>query len=183
MGDLTYQLYIGGKWVDSSGNDTITVINPATEEPIGVVPQATRADVDRAVEAARLAFDEGAWPRMSPRDRAAIMLRMGEAFQKRRAEIVELNVREAGATRMLADFLQVGIPIDHFIDMAERILPRFDFEKPMLPMVGQGIGQGVIVREPYGVAGLISAYNFPFFLNLFKLAPALAAGCTTILKP
>jgi aldehyde dehydrogenase (NAD+) len=183
MGDLTYQLYIGGQWVDSSGDETIVVVNPATEEPIGIVPQATRDDVNRAVEAARTAFDDGPWPRMSPRDRAAIMLRMGEAFQKRRADIVELNVREAGSTRMLAEFLQVGIPIDHFIDMADRILPRYDFERPMLPMVGQGIGQGVLVREAYGVAGLISAYNFPFFLNLFKLAPALAAGCTTVLKP
>jgi acyl-CoA reductase-like NAD-dependent aldehyde dehydrogenase len=120
---------------------------------------------------------------MKPRERAAIMLKMGEAFRRRRADIVELNIREAGSVRMLAEFLQVGIPIEHFIDMAERVVPRFDFEQPMLPYVGMGIGQGVIVREPYGVAGLISAYNFPFFLNLFKLAPALAAGCTTVLKP
>jgi acyl-CoA reductase-like NAD-dependent aldehyde dehydrogenase len=120
---------------------------------------------------------------MKAGERAAIMLKMGEAFRRRRADIVELNIREAGSVRMLAEFLQVGIPIEHFIDMAERVVPRFDFEQPMLPYVGMGIGQGVIVREPYGVAGLISAYNFPFFLNLFKLAPALAAGCTTVLKP
>jgi acyl-CoA reductase-like NAD-dependent aldehyde dehydrogenase len=181
--DLTYQLYINGEWLDGTGSDTVTVVNPATEEVIGTVPQATAGDVNRAVEAARAAFDEGPWPRMKPRERAAIMLKMGEAFRRRRADIVELNIREAGSVRMLAEFLQVGIPIEHFIDMAERVVPRFDFEQPMLPYVGMGIGQGVIVREPYGVAGLISAYNFPFFLNLFKLAPALAAGCTTVLKP
>ena len=181
--DLTFKLYINGEWLDGTGSDTVTVVNPATEEVIGTVPQATAGDVNRAVEAARAAFDEGPWPRMKPRERAAIMLKMGEAFRHRRADIVELNIREAGSVRMLAEFLQVGIPIEHFIDMAERVVPRFDFEQPMLPYVGMGIGQGVIVREPYGVAGLISAYNFPFFLNLFKLAPALAAGCTTVLKP
>jgi acyl-CoA reductase-like NAD-dependent aldehyde dehydrogenase len=181
--DLTFKLYINGEWLDGTGSDTVTVVNPATEEVIGTVPQATAGDVNRAVEAARAAFDEGPWPRMKPRERAAIMLKMGEAFRRRRADIVELNIREAGSVRMLAEFLQVGIPIEHFIDMAERVVPRFDFEQPMLPHVGMGIGQGVIVREPYGVAGLISAYNFPFFLNLFKLAPALAAGCTTVLKP
>ncbi len=181
--DLTYQLYINGEWTDGTGGDVLTVVNPATEEAIGTVPQATSGDVNRAVEAARAAFDEGPWPRMKPRERAAIILKMGEAFGRRRADIVELNIREAGSVRMLAEFLQVGIPIGHFVDMAERVVPRFDFEQPMLPYVGMGIGQGVIVREPYGVAALISAYNFPFFLNLFKLAPALAAGCTTVLKP
>ena len=180
---LSYQLFIDGEWADSSGDDALDVVNPATEEVIGTVPQATPADVDRAVDAARKAFDEGPWPRMTPRERGAIMLKMGAAFARRREQIVDLNIREAGSTRMLAEFLQVGIPIEHFIDMADRVLPRFDFEAAMLPYVGQGIGQGVVVSEPYGVAGLISAYNFPFFLNLFKLAPALAAGCTTVLKP
>jgi len=183
MADLTYRLYIDGQWVDGSGTEYVDVINPATEEVIGTVPQATTADVDRAVQAARKAFDEGPWPRMSPRQRSVILLKMGEAFDRRRGELVDLNVREAGSIRMLAEFLQIGVPIDHFIDMADRVLLRFDFDEPMLPVVGQGIGQGIITREPYGVAALISAYNFPFFLNLFKLAPALASGCTTILKP
>jgi aldehyde dehydrogenase (NAD+) len=183
MGSLTYQLYIDGRWQDSTGEEMLNVVNPATEDVIGTVPQATPADVDHAVAAARQAFDEGPWPRMSPRERAAVMMKMGEAFLRRQSEIVDLNVREAGSTRMLAEFLQVGIPVQHFVDMADRILPRYDFETAMLPYVGQGIGQGVVAREPYGVAGLISAYNFPFFLNLFKLAPALAAGCTTVLKP
>jgi len=164
---LSYRLFIDGEWVDSSGDEALDVVNPATEEVIGTVPQATPADVDRAVAAARKAFDEGPWPRMTPRERGAIMLKMGEAFGRRREQIVDLNIREAGSTRMLAEFLQVGIPIEHFIDMADRVLPRFDFEAAMLPYVGQGIGQGVVFREPYGVAGLISAYNFPFFLNLF----------------
>src|SRR5260370_12851491 len=84
---------------------------------------------------------------------------------------------------MWRKFRRVGVRVGVFVRRAGRGVPRFDFEQPMLPYVGMGIGQGVIVREPYGVAALISAYNFPFFLNLFKLAPALAAGCTTVLKP
>jgi acyl-CoA reductase-like NAD-dependent aldehyde dehydrogenase len=180
---LTYRLYIDGQWVDSAGEETLDVVNPATEETIATVPQATAEDVNRAVAAARKAFDDGPWPQLSPRERGRVMMKMGEVFERRRAEIVDLNITEAGSVRQLAEYLQVGIPIEHFIDMADRVLPQFRFEEPLLPYVGQGIGQGVISREPFGVAGLISAYNVPFFLNMFKLAPALAAGCTMVLKP
>src|SRR5690349_5610384 len=112
MADLTYRLYIDGQWVEGSGTEYVDVINPATEEVIGTVPQATTADVERAVAAARKAFDDGPWPRMSPRERSNIMMRMGEIFDRRRSELVDLNVREAGSIRMLAEFLQVGVPID-----------------------------------------------------------------------
>src|SRR5260370_34720719 len=84
---------------------------------------------------------------------------------------------------MWRKFRRVGVRVGVFVRRAGRGVPRVAFGQPMLPYVGMGIGEGVIVREPYGVAALISAYNFPFFLNLFKLAPALAAGCTTVLKP
>jgi hypothetical protein len=80
---LSYRLFIDGEWADSSGDEALDVVNPATEEVIGTVPQATPADVDRAVAAAREAFDEGPWPRMTPRERGAIVLRMGEAFGRR----------------------------------------------------------------------------------------------------
>jgi acyl-CoA reductase-like NAD-dependent aldehyde dehydrogenase len=108
---------------------------------------------------------------------------MADAMERRANELKELAVREAGSTRALADTLQVGIPLLHFRDMAERVLPQFPFEKPMPPTVGATLAQGVVRREPYGVAALISAYNFPLFLNILKLAPALAAGCTVVLKP
>jgi aldehyde dehydrogenase (NAD+) len=108
---LSYQLFIGGEWADSSGDEALDVINPATEEVIGTVPQATPADVDRAVTAAREAFDEGPWSRMTPRERGAIMLKMGAAFARRREQIVDLNIREAGSTRMLAEFLQRPRPL------------------------------------------------------------------------
>ncbi|MGB8403231.1 MAG: aldehyde dehydrogenase family protein [Mycobacterium sp.] len=176
------QLYIDGAWTDGTGSDTISVINPANEETIAEVPQATPADIDHAVAAARRAFDEGPWPKMSPTERGRILGSMADELTRRRAELVELNISEAGSTRMLAEFLQVGTPIDHFVDMAHRVLPRFPFEEPVAPITGHGIGQGVVVREPYGVAALITAFNFPFLLNLAKVGPALAAGCTAVLK-
>ncbi len=183
MTSLTYRLYIDGVWQDSGGDAILTVLNPATEEVIGTVPDATEGDVNRAVAAARRAFDEGPWPAFSPRERAAFLLRMADVMERRADELKELAIREAGSTRALADTLQVSIPLRHFRDMAERVLLQFPFEKPMPPTVGPTLAQGVIRREPYGVAALISAYNFPLFLNILKLAPALAAGCTTVLKP
>lgn len=178
-----YNLYIDGKWTESQSGEVLDVINPANEQAIGSVAQATRGDVCRAVEAARRAFDEGPWPTMSVRERSAVLVRMADILDRRRQELIELNIAEAGSIRALAETIQVGIPIDHFRDTAERVLPTFAFEQPMAPSIGAGLGQGVVLREPAGVAALISAYNFPLFLNLFKIGPALAAGCTTVLKP
>jgi aldehyde dehydrogenase (NAD+) len=178
----TRKLFIDGTWTEGAAQETLEVLNPATEEVIAQVPQATPADIDTAVAAARRAFDEGPWPRMTPTERARILAAMADELTRRRAELVELNITEAGSTRMLADFLQVGTPIDHFSDLAHRVLPQFAFEEPVAPILGNGIGQGVVVREPYGVAALITAFNFPFLLNLAKIGPALAAGCTAVLK-
>ena len=180
---LHYRLFIDGAWTDGESDSVVQVVNPATETVIGTAVQATDKDVVAAIESARKAFDEGPWPRMSARERSAALLRMADVLERRRAELVELNIREAGSVRMLAETLQVGIPLQHFRDTAERVLTSFAFEQPMLPTVGQGLGQGVVLKEPAGVAALISAYNFPLFLNLFKVAPALAAGCTAVLKP
>jgi acyl-CoA reductase-like NAD-dependent aldehyde dehydrogenase len=185
---LSYQLYIDGRWTGSDGDSVLTVLNPATEEAVGAVPEGTVSDINRAVAAARRAFDEGPWPWLSPRERAAVMLRFAEELEARTADLVDLNVLEVGSLRAWARFLQVGLPMQHFRDMAERVLPQYPFEKPMAPTFGGGtfgssLAQGVVRREPYGVAALVSAYNAPTMLNLMKLAPALAAGCTVVLKP
>jgi aldehyde dehydrogenase (NAD+) len=187
MPDLTYQLFIDGQYVESSGDATTVVVNPATEEQLGVVPEGTVADARRAVAAARKAFDEGPWGRSTPRERAKVLGAMADILTRRYPELVELNIAEAGSIRPLAEFLQVGVPIEHMRDFAERLLYKYDFETPQMPYVGAGgmagIGQGIVQREAIGVASLITPYNFPLFLNVFKLAPALAAGCTVILKP
>lgn len=178
-----HNLFIDGSWVAPETGLTEPVINPATEDVIGTAPVASRGDVRRAIHAARTAFDDGPWPLMSVQERSAVLVRMAEVMDKRLEELIALNIAEAGSTRAVAESIQTGIPIAHFRDMAERVLLRFPMEEPLAPTFGNGIGQGVIRREPFGVAALVSAYNFPFFLNLMKLGPALAAGCTTVLKP
>src|SRR5437879_6254547 len=117
MTDRTAKLYIDGKWTDGTGAEQLTVINPATEEVVGTCPEASMDDMLAAITAARLAFDEGPWPQTSPAERAAVLTRMGEIMQRRFAELVELNIAEAGTTRMLANYLQVGVPIETWMDM------------------------------------------------------------------
>jgi aldehyde dehydrogenase (NAD+) len=182
---ITDRLYIDGAWVESTGDEYSDVLNPATEEILAKVPVGNKTDVQKAIAAARKAFDEGPWPRLSVRDRQKILLRMAEVIESHADEITELNMREAGSTRAMAAGFQVGIPVVAFRDTVERVLSGFAFEQPLPPAVvpGLGIGQGIVSKEPIGVAGLVTAYNFPFFLNVFKVAPALAAGCTAVLKP
>ena len=177
------QIFIGGRWVDTETGATAPVINPATEQPIGIAPVATAADARAAIAAARRAFDEGPWPTMTPAERSAVLVRMADIMERRKTELVALNIAETGGTRAGAESFQTTIPIAHFRDMAQRVLTSYQWEEPLPPHVGMGIGQGVIRREPFGVAAVVSAYNFPLYLNLMKLAPALAAGCTTVLKP
>ncbi|WP_405538812.1 aldehyde dehydrogenase family protein [Streptomyces sp. NBC_00075] len=179
------QLYIDGRRTDGDSNASLVVRNPATEESIAEVPQSSLTDVRRAVEAARRAFDEGPWPRMKPAERAAVLLRMAEEMERRLPDLVAVNIAEAGSVRALAETLQTRVPVAHLRDMAERVMPAFAWERPMEPTVAPGIGisQGVLRREPFGVCALISAYNFPFFLSMMKVIPALAAGCTAVLKP
>jgi len=187
MSDFTYKLFIDGQFVDSTGDNATKVINPATEEVIGLVPEATVEDSARAVAAARRAFDEGPWGSYSPRERGAVLVRMADIMQRRFAELVDLNIAEAGSIRPLAEFLQVGVPINAMRDFGDRVVYQYDWEKPVPPFLNaggaMGIQQGIVQRTAIGVASLITAYNFPLFLNCFKLGPALAAGCTVILKP
>jgi aldehyde dehydrogenase (NAD+) len=182
--DVTsYRLYIGGAWVDGSGDDEVAVVNPATEEVIGRVPQAAVADVDRAVGAARRAFDEGPWPRMSPRQRSDALLRFTQIVADRRAELVDLIIAEAGSARPIAQALQFDTPLRYTFWFAERAA-SFPYLDPLPPQAGpRGLGQGVILKEPIGVVAAITPFNFPLYLNLAKIAPALAIGNTVVLKP
>ncbi|MFF0011533.1 aldehyde dehydrogenase family protein [Streptomyces sp. NPDC005374] len=179
------QLYIDGRRADGESDKRVVVRNPATEEVVAEVAQSSVADVRRAIEAARRAFDEGPWPRMRWAERAAVLLRLAEELERRLPELVALNMAEAGSVRWLAESLQTRMPVAHLRDMAERVMPAFAWERPMDPTFAPGtaVFQGVVRREAFGVCALIPAYNFPFFLSMMKLIPALAAGCTVVLKP
>jgi len=178
-----YQLYIGGEWVDAASDDGLEVINPATEEAIGEVPQASVADVDRAVTAARRAFDEGPWRRLSPRDRSDALLRFMETIAARRDELVDLIVAEAGSALWVAQALQFDTGFRYAQWFAERTA-SFPYLDPLPPQAGaRGLGQGVILKEPVGVVAAITPFNFPLYLNLSKVIPALAMGNAVVLKP
>jgi len=179
----TYRLFIDGAWVDGSGDEESSVISPSTEEVIGSVPQASISDVDDAVGAARRAFDDGPWPRMAPAERSRILVAFAEAIASRRAELIELIIDEAGSARPIAESLQFDAPLSHAFWFAERAA-TFPYMEPLPPIVAAGgIGQGMIVKEPAGVVAAITAFNFPVYLNLWKLFPALAMGNTVVLKP
>jgi aldehyde dehydrogenase (NAD+) len=177
------RLYIDADWVDATGNDEVDVVNPATEEVIARVPQASTGDVDRAVASARRAFDDGPWPRMSPRERSDALVRFVQAVADRRAELIDLIVAEAGSARPIAQALQFDTPLRYASWFAERAA-TFPYVDPLPPQVSpRGLGQGAILKEPVGVVAAITPFNFPLYLNLVKVVPALAVGCTVILKP
>jgi aldehyde dehydrogenase (NAD+) len=177
------RLFIDGEWVDASSDAGVAVINPATEAVIADAPQATRADVDRAVAAARRAFDDGPWPWMSPRERSDSLLRFMQVVSDRRSELVDLIIAEAGSARPIAQMMQFDTPLRYAMWFAERAA-SFPFVEPLLPQVSpRGLGQGAILKEPVGVVAAITPFNFPLYLNLVKVLPSLAVGCTVVLKP
>jgi acyl-CoA reductase-like NAD-dependent aldehyde dehydrogenase len=178
-------LYINGEWVTATEYDA--VINPATEAVLGEAPVGTAAHVEAALAAAREAFDRGPWPRLQVRERQAKLTEFLDAIERRAPEIIALIVAEAGSTQMLAQYLQYGIPMQHarhMVELAARpaITPLAVETTPNFEG-GLTLGAGVLVRDPAGVVAAITPYNFPFFLNVGKVIPALAVGCTVILKP
>ena len=178
-------LYIGGEWVRAEASEA--VINPADESLLLMAPVGSAALIDQAIGAAREAFDNGPWPRLKVEERQAKLHTFLDAIERRKAEIVALIVAEAGSTQMLADFLQYGIPMKHARHTIETASRPAVTPLPLeLTPNGQGtttLGLGVLSREPVGVVAAISPYNFPFFLNIGKVIPALAVGCTVVLKP
>jgi betaine-aldehyde dehydrogenase len=172
------KLYIGGRWVAPLGGGTIEVVSPITEEVIFKVAEADEADMDRAVEAARLAFDEGPWPRMSPAERAAFMRRFGEGLLARSAELAHAWTNEIGALHGMAQYGAYAgkANLDQYAAMAD----TFEFEERRTPSMGGG--RALLVREPVGVVAGIIPWNAPLNLATIKLAPAMLAGCAFILK-
>jgi aldehyde dehydrogenase (NAD+) len=175
-----YRLFINGQWRDGTGAEDLDVVNPATEEIVGSVPQASTKDITDAIGAARIAFDDGPWGRLTPSDRSALMLRAAEEMTKRIPDFVELNIAEAGSVRDLAESTQTALGIKHFTHWAERAA-SFPYIEPLNdPSLA---GDGAIFKVPVGVVAAITPFNFPLYLNLWKLGPALAMGNTVVLKP
>ncbi|HZT67219.1 MAG TPA: aldehyde dehydrogenase family protein [Acidimicrobiales bacterium] len=166
------KLYINGSWVPSTGKGTIEVVNSATEEVMATVPEGTPEDVDRAVQAARAAFDE--WSQVSVEERGKYLQRITEGLQARSAEIAQVVAQEVGMPVNLSMIIQAGLPTMTFGSMGQ-ILDSFPFEEQ--------VGNSLIVREPVGVVGAITPWNYPLHQIAAKVAPALAAGCTVVLKP
>jgi aldehyde dehydrogenase (NAD+) len=170
--DVRDKLYIDGAWVAPSTSDTVEVIDSATEEVIGTVPLAGPSDVDAAVRAARAAFAE--WSQVPASERAKFTSRIGEALGARMADIGELIAHEVGMPLSLSMLIQAGLPISTFMSMAS-LVEEVAWEEQ--------VGNSLVVREPVGVVGAITPWNYPLHQIAAKVAPALAAGCTVVLKP
>ena len=170
-------IFAGGRFVRSDSGRTAEIVSPRTEEVIGRVPLADDADVDRAVDAARRAFDEGEWPRLAPAERAAAMRRLADALDRRQAELTELGVEENGYPIAFSETYMATMPAINFRMYAD-IAESYPFEEER-----QGpAATSLVLREPVGVAVLLPPFNGPLTLGTQKAAPALAAGCTVVLK-
>jgi acyl-CoA reductase-like NAD-dependent aldehyde dehydrogenase len=178
------ELYIDGQWTSEGTEGRTEVINPATEEVIGSVPEANGKVAVRAIEAARTAFDEGPWPWMKPAERAAKLVAMAEILERRAPELRELIVAQTGSAGFITDFIQGIGSVGMFRSNAAAIEHTFPWIEAGPPAGGPtGLGGNALVREPIGVVAAITPFNFPFMLNVVKSVPALAVGCTVVLKP
>jgi acyl-CoA reductase-like NAD-dependent aldehyde dehydrogenase len=166
------KLYIDGAWVASTGSGAIDVLSASTEEVVGRIPEGTTDDVDRAVEAARRAFP--AWAETSVEERGKYLQRITEGLQARMMDIAQTVSSEVGMPLNLSMIIQAGLPTMTFGSMAG-IVDEFPFEEQ--------VGNSLVVREPVGVVGCITPWNYPLHQIAAKVAPALAAGCTVVLKP
>jgi acyl-CoA reductase-like NAD-dependent aldehyde dehydrogenase len=165
-------IYIDGAWAPSDGTGTIEVINAATEAPMGHIPEGTASDVDRAVAAARRAFD--GWAATSPADRAKAVQAIAEGIAARSDELAEIICGELGMPITLSKLIQAGLPqaiAGSFVGLVDEIAWE------------EQIGTSLVVKEPVGVVGAITPWNYPLHQIILKVAPALVAGCTVVLKP
>jgi betaine-aldehyde dehydrogenase len=172
------RFYIGGQWVAPAGSATIDVISPHTEEVIGRVPDGTAADMDRAVAAARDAFDNGPWPQMDPADRAAAVGRLADIYASRLGEFAEIITEEMGSPITFSQLAQAPQPqmmLSYFADLGKTF--TWEDERPGL------FGPVTVRREPVGVVAAIVPWNVPQFTIMTKLPAALVAGCTVVIKP
>ncbi len=166
------KVFIGGAWIEPKGADPLSVVNSATEEKMATIPGCTAVEVDRAVEAAQAAFD--GWSRTPRAERAEAVAAIAAGMQERAAELTATIVQELGMPQKLTEMIQVGLGINHFASMPQA-LEEIAWEEQ--------IGNSRVLREAAGVVGAITPWNYPLNQIGAKVAPALAAGCTVVLKP
>ncbi|WP_405086440.1 aldehyde dehydrogenase family protein [Microbispora sp. NBC_01389] len=167
------QIYVNGDWAPSSSREAVEVLNPATEEVVDRVPAGSAADVESAVAAARAAFPS--WAAAEPAERAALLGTAAALLRDRAREIAATIATDMGAPLPLALKVQTLMPAEVLASYAD-LAKRYDFD-------GGRVGNSLIVREPVGVVGAITPWNYPLHQVVCKVAPALAAGCTVVLKP
>ncbi len=172
MTTQTEKLYLSGAWVDSTGTATIPVVDPSTEDVIGAVPEGTQEDVDKAVRAARDAFP--AWAATPRAERAEHLQRLHDGLAKRAEEIAETISKDVGTPMRISSRIQAALPqtdVSTYVEILQADQPE------------EKVGNSLIVREPVGVVAAITPWNYPLHQITAKIAPALAAGCTVVLKP
>jgi len=166
------RIFIGGEWVEPSGADPIEVVNSTTEEVMGSIPGCTPVEVDKAVAAAREAFES--WSQTSRETRAGYIAAIAAGLNERAEEIATTIAQELGMPLKLSRIIQVGLPTSQFASTPQ-LMEEVDWEEE--------IGNSRVLREPVGVLGAITPWNYPLNQIACKVAPALAAGCTVVLKP
>jgi aldehyde dehydrogenase (NAD+) len=166
------KIFVDGAWVSPGSGDVLEVVNASTEEVMATVPRSTPADIDRAVAAARAAFE--GWSQTSPEERAKYLGRIAEGLTARMDEIATVVSQEVGMPKTLSTLVQVGLPLMSFQN-AVAAIDGFQFEEQL--------GNSLVVREPVGVVGAITPWNYPLHQLAAKMAPALATGCTVVAKP
>jgi phenylacetaldehyde dehydrogenase len=176
-----HKMLIDGKWVGARSGQTFPVEDPATQEVIGQVPAGDKADIDLAVAAARRAFESGPWARMTPRDRSRLVWKLGDLLELHADEFAELEALDNGkpVTNARKDDVQGSIDMFHYMAGWSTRLNG----ETITVSKSDGNWHAYTLREPVGVVGQIIPWNFPLMMAAWKLAPALAAGCTIVLKP
>lgn len=171
------KLFIGNRWVAPASGERLAIVSPVTEEIVGTMPAAVEADVDAAVAAARHAFDHGPWPRMAVAERAAILRRLADELRKREAALAFAWTLEAGVANMFASRVtgNNAVVLEHYVAALEGM----DLVEVRERSAG---GYALVTQEPVGVVAAVVPWNAPVFLATVKIAAALAAGCTVVMK-
>src|SRR5579863_1524934 len=173
----TYQMFINGEWVASQSAKTFPVYDPSTEEVIAQVPDSNADDVNRAVAAAKAAFEEGPWATTTAQERGRVLFRMAEKVRQNLPALAELECRNTGKPIVEAeyDLTDVATCFEYYGGLATKIIGQVN------PVPDNALS--LALKEPVGVAGQIIPWNYPMLMAAWKLAPAIAAGCTCVLKP